>query len=160
MKYKIFIILGVVLVVFGIYLYVNKLDILVPEIKIKFDSVDMSEIEYSYIYEGDDFLRGPKFARLSENVFGKVNTNKEIVIPSRRIVNYWPGAKFMGIQINGESVSEPEQYWIGLVFANDYKYGRNLDESLDSDVFELKSGKLYSLREMDLNTTYPSDAVR
>lgn len=104
---------------------------------------DKLEIEYGYSYEGDDFLRGPKFARLSESVYGRVVTNKEIVISSKRIVSYWPGAKFNEILITGGTTNKPIRYWTGLVFTEADKYARNLNESesIDSSIFELKAGK-------------------
>lgn len=88
-------------------LIANRLELTISQVTIKFlppttGSSQQMTVEYSYCYEGSDFIRGDKFGGYGCSPLLSTQTDQENIIPAKQVVSWWPGARFTGLLINGE----------------------------------------------------------
>ena len=117
------VVVGVVMVLLVAVMIKTHLNIVVPGLKFRFIPPNDSNaitIEYSYIYDGSDLIRGPKFGKHAFSEVQKVESGEVVVVPEKIISNYWPFSEFFGIQINGEEL-DGDCYYLGNIPYNELK---------------------------------------
>ena len=130
-----------------ILLVETRLDVNVPSVKIVFTTPNSSDglpVEYSYVYEGDDLIRGVKFGGHGFSEIKVTRTGQVIEIPVKHIVSYWPFSKFTFLQVNAVT-SDNNCIWIAR-FASDY--GVSLYNDSDRTEIFRDENRQYLLRNV------------
>lgn len=116
-----------ILILTTVFILLNKLDTTVPAVKLKFISFDPlqeQQVEYSYVYEGDDLIRGSKFGGHGYSEVKTAITGQIVEIPSKRIVSYWPFSHFTYLLVNADKkdTQQGDCSWTAGIWTDEYRY--------------------------------------
>lgn len=145
MNKRILIIIVSILTVFLVstiaILITTRLDVTVPSVKFKFISPDSTKeisLGYSYVYEGDDLIRGSKFGGYGASELKTAKTGEVIEIASKQITSYWPQSHYTYLLINADrnDGTKATCFWAASIWTDENEGLLGKEQSLKEAINE------------------------